>query len=238
MLSVGIQVYTGIPSEQDGARWHDIEFTYQAICDAHEAILVCIETLVSVVTNPLLTITKSGGLRFSCRVPHYLHPNTDEERFYIYKDILTPQNQYQRNVYLEIRGNEGHSPWDARYEILMGNLLDPPIITNEVLFAAIDALRSELHAPTSSRSNLQSNTCQESAFPTTNIVLPPPSLGSYKLDLAKEAFLKYGFTYLRQVYDFPCNDMIPVDVILIRITILSLCCNQKVFAAHEAGTMD
>ena len=187
--SWGIQIYTGIPSERDGARWHDLEFTYQVICDAPDAIFACIETLVTVVTNPLLTITKSGGLRFSCRVPRYLHPNTEAEKFYIYKDILTSENRYQRNVYLEIRGNEGHSPWDARYEILMGELLEPPIISQEVLFSTIDALRLELHDPTHNR---------EAQFPTDNIILPPPSLGSHKLDLAKEALLKHGFAYLRQ----------------------------------------
>ena len=199
--SWGIQMYTGIPSERERARWHDLEFTYHALCAAPEAILACIETLVSVVSNPLLTITKSGGLRFSCRVPHYLHPNTEAERFYIYKDILTTENQYQRNVYLEILGNEGHSPWDARYEILFGSLLDPPIIAKEVLFAAIDMLRSELHDPTPNRRDLQIVAGRNSEFSPTNTTLPPPSLGSYKLNLAKEAFLRHGLAYLRQEND-------------------------------------
>ena len=44
--SWGIQVYTGIPSEHDGARWHDLNFTYQALCAAPDAVLVCIEALV------------------------------------------------------------------------------------------------------------------------------------------------------------------------------------------------
>ena len=35
--SWGIQVYTGIPSERNGARWHDVEFTYEAICAAPDA---------------------------------------------------------------------------------------------------------------------------------------------------------------------------------------------------------
>ena len=43
--------------------------------------------------------------------------------------------------------NRGHSRWDTRYEILLGNLLDPPIITKEVLFAPIDVLWDALHEP-------------------------------------------------------------------------------------------
>ena len=54
---------------------------------------------------------------------------------------------YQRDLYLEILGEAGHSPWDARYEILFGDLLNPPIITKEVLFAVIGGLREELHSP-------------------------------------------------------------------------------------------
>ena len=192
--SWGIQVYTGIPSQRDGAPWHDLEFTYHAISAAPESVLACIETLVNLVSNPLLTITKTGGLRFSCRVPNYLHPNWDTERFYIYKDIATSENQFQRNLYLQIIGEKGHSPWDARYEILMGNLLDPPIIVKEILFAAIDELREVLHEP----QLIPTDRLQPTSDAITVLL---PSLGSYKLDLAKEAFLKRGFTYLRQEND-------------------------------------
>ena len=145
--SWGLQVYTGIPSERDGARWHDIDFTYEAICAAPDAIFTCIEALVNTVQAPLLTLSKSGGLRFSCRVLDYLHPNIEQERLYIYKHTLTQGKPNQRDVYLEIFGEEGYSRWDARYEILLGSLLDPPIIAKEVLFAPIDALRAELHEP-------------------------------------------------------------------------------------------
>ena len=67
--SWGIQVYTGTPSARDGAQWHDIHFKYDAICAAPDTVLVCIETLTSITANPLLTLSKSGGLRFSCRGP-------------------------------------------------------------------------------------------------------------------------------------------------------------------------
>ena len=184
-------MYTGIPSERDGARWHDFEFKYEAICAAPEAVLACIETLINVVGNPLLTLTKSGGLRFSCRVPDYLHQNTEEARLYVYKDVPTPKNPSQRDVYLEVLGEAGHSPWDARYELLLGDLLDPPVIAKGVLFAAIDTFRSELHA--------SQPFGPERPLPTSQTVITAlPSLGSQKLDLAKEAFLNRGFSYIRE----------------------------------------
>ena len=192
--SWGIRVYTGIPSERDGAQWHDLDFKYEAICVAPEAVLACIETLVNVVGNPLLTLTKSGGLRFSCRVPDYLHPNAEEAAPYIYKDTSTPENPYQRDVYLEILGKASHSPWDARHEILSGDLLNPPVIAKGVLFTALDMLRSELHAPTSLGPGRPLPTSQ-------GVISSLPSLGSHKLDLAKEAFLKRGFSYSKAEND-------------------------------------
>ena len=189
--SWGIQVYTGIPSEREGARWHDLEFKYEAICAAPDAILACIETLIRTVANPLLTLTNSGGLRLSCRVPDYLHPNTEEARFYIYRDIPTPEDSYQRDIYLEILGETGHSPWDARYEILQGDLLDPPLIEKELIFTAVDALRERFH-----ESDVPET--KKPKFTPETLVPPLPSLGSYKLDLAKEAFWKRGFSYLHE----------------------------------------
>ena len=187
----GIQVYTGIPSERDGARWHDLDFKYEAVCVAPDAILACIETLVSAVANPLLTISKSGGLRFSCRIHDYLHPNTEAAKQYIYKHTPTAENPNQRDMYLEVFGEEGYSQWDARYEILLGNLLDPPIISKEVLFNSIEDLRAELHEPAPPRQDKLKSTLH---VPTG----PPPSLGSHKLNIAKEEFMKRGFSYAGQ----------------------------------------
>ena len=187
--SWGIHVYTGVPSERDGARWHDLEFKYEALCAAPDAVFACIETLVNIVANPLLTMTATGGLRLSCRIPDYLHPNTEASRLYIYKDTLMPENLYRQDVYLEILGEAGHSPWDARCEILFGDLLKPPVIAKEIFFASIDALRTELHAP--------NPLGEERLKPTVPTVITSlPSLGSHKLDLAKEAFLKRGFSYI------------------------------------------
>ena len=190
-VSFGIQVYTGIPSEQDGARWHDFNFKYETLCVAPDAVLACIDALVNAVPNPLLTLSKSGGLRFSCRIPEYLHSATESEKQYIYKHNPTPENPHQRDSYLEILGKDGCARWDARYEILLGNLLEPPVVAKEVLFAPIDALRAELHQPGTSeikRDQVIANT--------------PRSLGSNNLDLAKEAFIKRGFSYVRQENSF------------------------------------
>ena len=185
--SWGIHVYTGTPSARDGAPWHDIEFTYEAICAAPDAVLACVQALVSAVANPLLTLTKSGGLRFSCRIPGYLHPNTKEARFYIYKGTPLSENPDEYDSYLEILGEKGHNCWDARYEILLGNLLDPPMIPKEVLFATIDSCRAALQEVVSQ--NIQ---------PKENIPDAPYSLGSGTLDLAKEAFFRRGFSYVRR----------------------------------------
>ena len=184
--SWGIQLHTGIPSERDGARWHDLHFKYEAICAAPDAVAACIEALVSIVKNPLLALEKSGGLRFSCRVQEYLHPNTEAAKLYIYKDIPTPEHTYQRDVYLEMFGEEGHTRWDARYEILVGDLLAPPVVAKEVFFAPIDALRAKLHEP-----------APDGTAAKQIVTRLPQSLGSEHLDFTKETFLRRGFSYVR-----------------------------------------
>lgn len=185
--SWGIQVYTGTPSELDGANWHDFHFTYNAICSAFDAVITCIETLSHTVPNPLLIVTKSGGLRFSCRIPDYLHPNTEKAKDYIYKHAPTSEDSDARAVYLEIYGDKSYSRWDARYEIVQGNLLEPPIIAKEVVFAPIDALRVALHEPA------RQQTIAEQIVPEL-----PTSLGSQNLDFAKASLVKRGFSYIGQ----------------------------------------
>ncbi len=149
--SWGIQVYTGMPSARDGANWHDIEFTYKAIRDAPDAVVACVDALVNAVMNPLLTLLRRGGLRFSCRVPDYLHPHTTDAKQYVHKHLPDTNHQHDRDVYVRIIGDKDFTRWDARYEILTGNLLDPPTISKDVLFAFLDVLREFLHesAPTS-----------------------------------------------------------------------------------------
>ncbi len=189
--SWGIQVYTGIPSENDGAKWHDIDIKYEAICAAPDAVYTCIQSLINAVANPLLTLTKSGGIRFSCRVPRYLHQKNKDAKQYIYRYTPTSENPDHREVYLEIFGEEGYSQWDARYEILVGNLLNPPIIAKEVLFAAIDTLRTALHKPEPQG--------EERPKDTTKVEPVSPAISSsYNINLAVQAFLRRGFVYLRE----------------------------------------
>ena len=185
--SWGIQVSTGTPSARDGAAWHDIDFKYETICAAPDAVLACVQALIDSAVNPLLTISKSGGLRFSCRIPGYLHPSTKQARFYIYKQTSAAAHPNPHEVYLEIFGERGATRWDARHEIVIGDLLDPPVIPKEVLFAPLNALRAVLHDP------VHQKLPDEESVPDA-----PTSLGSRKLDLAREALSKHGFSYFRQ----------------------------------------
>ena len=145
--SWGIGIYTGETSGYEDAPWHDIEFTHQAILRAPNAVSACLEALISAVVNPLVTLTKDGGLRFSCRVEEYLHPNTPEAKQYIYERCPTRTDPKHRDVYVEVKGDMDYSVWDARYEILMGSLLEPPVISSEVLFGVLGFFRSALHKP-------------------------------------------------------------------------------------------
>ena len=185
--SWGIQVYTGKPSARNNAPWHDIVFKYEALCTTPQPVLDCVQALANSVENPLITMTKSGGLRFSCRISDYLHPNTNQARFYVYKQTSLTVNPNQQNAHIEILGEKGYSCWDARYEILRGDLLNPPVISKEVFFAPINALRATLH-----EQDPQDGDYKDSFLDA------PHSLGSSKLDLAKEAFLKNRFSYVRQ----------------------------------------
>ena len=89
--------------------------------------------------------------------------------FYIYKDVPTVEDSYQRDVYLEILGEAGHSPWDNRYEILLGDLLNPPVIAKEILLASVNTLREELHAPEPFGARSTKPTQQ-----ATNVLIPTP----------------------------------------------------------------
>ena len=145
--SWGIGIYTGETSGYEDAIWHDIEFTYQAILRVPDAVSACLEALISAVVNPLVTLAKDGGLRFSCRIEEYLHPNTPEAKQYIYERRPTRSDPKHRDVYVEVKGDMDYSVWDARYEILVGSLLEPPVISSDVLFGLLGFFRSALHKP-------------------------------------------------------------------------------------------
>lgn len=143
--SWGIRIYTGMPSGNNGAPWHDLEFTYHAINTVPERISDCLEALISLTANPLLTMTPSGGLRFSCRITNYLH--CKPEQIYIYKHSPISENTDHREVYLAVSAEDSYTAWDARHEILLGNLTEPPTLDKDVLFAPLDKLKAELHQP-------------------------------------------------------------------------------------------
>lgn len=189
--SWGIRIYTGIPSQSGDAHWHDFEFSYKAICDTPNDVYTCIQKLCNAVVNPLLVITKSGGLRFSCRVPDYLHLNTKEKRLYVYNDTQKSESDYQRDVYLEVLGEKAHSAWDARYEIVTGDILNPPTISKEILFSTIDVFREKHHAPC----ELNEKVWFTDTHPWH---VAAASFGSRNLDLAREALLKRKYTYIKQ----------------------------------------
>lgn len=190
--SWGIQIYTGIPSQKFGAPWHDIHFKYDALCNATDATMTCIQALIDAVVNPLLTITKNGGIRLSFRILDDLHPYNSEDRHYIYSN-----KSGNRVEYLDIIGEHGLSCWDSRYEILMGNLTDPPIISKEILFTPINLLRDILHQPENGNVNISK--LNENSTPVCRV---PFTLGTHRLDLAREEFLRQGYTYVSEKNSF------------------------------------
>ena len=75
-------------------------------------------------------MTPSGGLRFSCRITNYLHRKP--EQIYIYRHTPTTENADHRDVYLAISGEDSYTPWDARHEILLGNLVRRGVYAKKV----------------------------------------------------------------------------------------------------------
>ena len=129
-------MYTGVPSECDGAQWHDINFKYAAICDAPDAVLTCIEALANAVANPLLTLTKSGGLRFFPVEFKIISIPTLMKRSSISINIHRLLKIYTIAMCISKSWVTTDTVVGTRVtEILIGNLLNPPIIAKEVLFA-------------------------------------------------------------------------------------------------------
>lgn len=126
--SWGITLFTGKPSKN----WHEFEFTYEAVTKTPDAVSDCLEALLSCATNPLLTMTDKGGLRFTCRIRDYINPIN--EGLYV-ADQGVPM--------LVIEGDNSYSLWDARKEIILGDLLRPPDIEKESVFVPINAFRNK-----------------------------------------------------------------------------------------------
>ena len=170
--SWGIGIYTGETSGQAGANWHDIEFTGQSILNVPDEVSLCLDALISSVMNPLVTLTKEGGLRFSCRVIDYVHPDTIEAKQYIYKHQPTQTDPKHREVFVKVKGAMDYSVWDARYKVLTGSLVEPPVILSDVLFALLGFFRSELHRPGLARVDKTLSEYEPQAFDDDNVIKP------------------------------------------------------------------
>ena len=134
----GIQIYTGSPS----GHLTSLDFEYAIIRDHPQPFLETLARLCELTENPLLVISKSGGLRFECRTPGYVHPKTDQRYVATWKN-----HREHEHLYLEIFGEKGLSRYDARYEIYTGSLLNIPVIDHHALFEIVDQLRERIGEP-------------------------------------------------------------------------------------------
>lgn len=140
--SYGVQVYTGIPSDS----LTDLDFEFDIVRDHPDILLDTLYALLTLTQNPCLTLSKSGGIRYSCRTPGYVHPRVTTDREYIGK--WNQETGKREALYLEIFGDKGLSRWDARYQIITGDLFDLPVISDvNALFEIIDNLKSKIHRP-------------------------------------------------------------------------------------------
>lgn len=134
----GIQIYTGSPS----GHLTSLDFEYEIIRDHPKPFLDTLSRLCQLTENPLLVISKSGGLRFECRTPGYIHPKTEQRAVATWKN-----HRDHEHLYLEIFGEKGLSRYDARYEIYTGSLLEIPVIDHHALFEIVDQLREQIGEP-------------------------------------------------------------------------------------------
>ena len=136
--SYGIQIFTGIPS----GYLTSLDFEYEIIRDHPQPFLEALSRLCQLTENPLLVISKSGGLRFECRTPGYIHPRKDQ------RVVATWKNHHEhKDLYLEIFGEKGLSRYDARYEIYTGSLLNIPVIVPEAILEIVEDLREQIGEP-------------------------------------------------------------------------------------------
>ena len=89
----GIQIYTGEPS----GYLTSLDFEYAIIRDHPQHFLDTLSRLCELTENPLLVITKSGGLRFECRTPGYVHSKTDQRYVATWKKPSRASRPLSRN---------------------------------------------------------------------------------------------------------------------------------------------
>lgn len=152
--SYGVQVYTGTPSDC----LTDLDFEIDIVRDYPELLIATLSDLCDLTTSPLITISKSGGIRFSTRTPDYVHPRTTDDREYI--AAYNQETGKRDALYLEIFGEKGLSRWDARYEIITGDLFKIPTIDTNALFEIIDNLKDKIHVPPPTKKEKKNHTQQ------------------------------------------------------------------------------
>lgn len=136
--SYGIQIFTGSPS----GNIMDLDFEFAIIRDYPDVFITTLQQLCALVDNPLLVITKRGGLRFSVRTPGYVHPLREKIAVATWKN----HSEHDR-LYLEIFGEKGLSRYDARYKIVSGSLLNIPEVDYRPVLEIVDALREQIGTP-------------------------------------------------------------------------------------------
>lgn len=144
--SFGIQIFNG---KHSGYRT-DIDFEYAIIRDHPTLFSECIRRLDTLTDKPLQTITKSGGYRWTCITPDYQHPNGNEDKQYVYRYDAEGNKV---TLYAEVFGEKGLTRWDGRYEIITGDICNPPVIAHEKIFDALFPLKKVIHVPRPSRSS-------------------------------------------------------------------------------------
>lgn len=166
----GVQVYTGTPSDN----LTDFDFEFAIVQDHPDILVETLSALLALTPNPCLTLSKSGGLRYSCRTPSYVHPRNIENREYIEK--WNQETGTREALYLEIFGDKGLSRWDARYQTLIGNLFDLPVIEDvDALFEIIDNLKSKIHVPAPPKQKKKQKSNKKPPLPDMKIVDDLPS---------------------------------------------------------------
>ena len=205
--SWGLQVFTGEPS----GYLTELDFEYKSVSMYPQQTLDCIERLCKLTDKPLLTISKSGGLRFSCRTPGYLHPRAKESQEYVSQFIeINEDGNTVVDLLLEIISERNLIRWDSRYEIVTGDLFDIPEIGHPQLFAALEPFKQELSTPApdvppsrktkaSKRSNTKKRTAQTAYVPVDYkiIVQNLTSPDDWRKKSRGELKSRRG--------DFPCN---------------------------------
>ena len=160
--SHGVQIYTGLPS----GHLTDLDFEFAIIRDYPLEFLDTLNRLCGLTEKPLVTLTKSGGVRFTCRTEGYVHPRKDVEDIFRYKPERESNGRAIREaLYLEIFGDKGLSRWDSRYEILRGSLFAIPTLDPGALFSVLDTLKRKIHVPKPPRKQAEQTEQTETAAP-------------------------------------------------------------------------